>query len=52
MKNLKKLSKSKLKTTFGGESHPFPGYCFYVCSNGLTYQELCRYEFICPEDPI
>ncbi|WP_165789224.1 bacteriocin-like protein [Chryseobacterium shigense] len=52
MKNSKKLDRDQLKMISGGESHPFPGYCFYLCSNGLTYRELCLYEFICPEDPI
>lgn len=48
MKNLKKLSKDKLKSISGGESYPFPGECFYMC-NGVLYRELCRREFICPE---
>lgn len=51
MKNLKKLSKDKLKTISGGISYPFPGECFYMC-NGKMYRELCRYEFICPEDEL
>ncbi|MFC4382507.1 bacteriocin-like protein [Chryseobacterium bernardetii] len=49
MKNLKKLSKGKLKVISGGISFPFPGDCFYVCSDGIQYKALCRMEFICPD---
>lgn len=49
MKNLKKLSKDKLKTIPGGISYPYPGDCFYVCSDGIQYKALCRMEFICPD---
>ncbi|AZA78481.1 bacteriocin [Chryseobacterium sp. G0186] len=49
MKNSKKLSKNELKLISGGISYPFPGECFYVCSDGIMYRELCRVEFICPD---
>ncbi|WP_449384767.1 bacteriocin-like protein [Chryseobacterium jejuense] len=54
MKNLKKLSKGKLKTISGGISFPYPGECFYGCSDGIQYKALCRLEFFCPdgEQPI
>ncbi|AZB09509.1 bacteriocin [Chryseobacterium sp. G0162] len=54
MKHLKKLSKNKLKTISGGISFPYPGECFYGCSDGKQYRELCRVEFFCPdgEQPI
>ncbi|SHE48114.1 bacteriocin-like protein [Chryseobacterium vrystaatense] len=49
MKNLKKLSKNKLKTISGAISYPFQGECFYVCADGINYRALCRSEFICPD---
>lgn len=51
MKNLKKLSKDKMRTISGagGIKLPEPEFCMYYC-NGVVVCATCSNDFKCPDD--